>query len=100
MRSKRELATLKMCHALTIYVLLSVLYHALCSIRNHIMIGSYVSYYLYVSEYCASRADPDLLRSEYLQTLGKELHRDIDILWTGQYAIMMPFIHLLHYHLV
>ena len=34
-------------------------------------------------EYCTSRADPDLARSEYLHTIGKDLHEDIDILWTG-----------------
>ncbi|VDP11381.1 unnamed protein product [Heligmosomoides polygyrus] len=39
------------------------------------------------TEYCESRAVPSLERSEYLTTLGKELHSDIHILWTGPRVI-------------
>lgn len=39
-------------------------------------------------EYCTSRASPDLIRSKYLQTLGKKLDPAIDILWTGDNAIV------------
>ena len=34
-------------------------------------------------EYCASRADPGVLSSEYLATLGEKLHKDIRVFWTG-----------------
>lgn len=36
-----------------------------------------------VTEYCTSRTEPDLLRSSYLQTIGKHLDKNIDFLWTG-----------------
>ncbi|WKX93051.1 hypothetical protein Q1695_010799 [Nippostrongylus brasiliensis] len=39
------------------------------------------------TEYCESRAVPSLEHSEYLTTLGKDLHRDVHILWTGSRVI-------------
>lgn len=38
-------------------------------------------------EYCKTRALPTVKKSEYLNTLGKELHPDIDIMWTGDKVI-------------
>jgi len=35
------------------------------------------------TEYCTSRTEPDLLRSSYLQTIGRLLNKNIDFLWTG-----------------
>ena len=39
------------------------------------------------TEYCSSRASPSVLQSEYLQTLGRQLHAAIDILWTGPMVV-------------
>ncbi|KAI8046780.1 protein O-GlcNAcase [Drosophila gunungcola] len=39
------------------------------------------------TQYCASRAVPTVLESEYLNTLGSKLNNDIDILWTGDKVI-------------
>jgi len=36
------------------------------------------------TEYCTSRTEPDLLRSSYLQTIGKQLNKNVDFLWTGK----------------
>jgi len=38
-------------------------------------------------EYCKTRALPSVRKSEYLDTLGKELYTDIDIMWTGDKVI-------------
>ncbi|CAD5121948.1 DgyrCDS10409 [Dimorphilus gyrociliatus] len=35
------------------------------------------------TEYCSTRADPDVKSSLYLQTIGSNLNNDILILWTG-----------------
>ena len=35
------------------------------------------------TQYCSTRAVPNVLNSEYLNTLGSQLHPDIDIMWTG-----------------
>ncbi|KAH8281080.1 hypothetical protein KR054_010184 [Drosophila jambulina] len=39
------------------------------------------------TQYCASRAVPNVQESEYLNTLGSKLNNDIDILWTGDKVI-------------
>jgi protein O-GlcNAcase/histone acetyltransferase len=39
------------------------------------------------TEYCASRAVPTVIRSEYLNTLGSKLLPGIDIMWTGPKVI-------------
>ncbi|KAH8369436.1 hypothetical protein KR009_010820 [Drosophila setifemur] len=39
------------------------------------------------TQYCASRAVPTVLESEYLNTLGSKLNNEIDILWTGDKVI-------------
>ncbi|XP_060650995.1 protein O-GlcNAcase [Drosophila nasuta] len=39
------------------------------------------------TQYCASRAVPSVVDSEYLNTLGSKLNNDIDILWTGDKVI-------------
>lgn len=44
-------------------------------------------FYFCPTEYCSSRAVPNLLSSDYLNTLGAKLLKDIDILWTGQKVI-------------
>ena len=38
-------------------------------------------------EYCANRADPSLKDSEYLNTLGRGLDKDIKIFWTGSKVV-------------
>ncbi|VDL72767.1 unnamed protein product [Nippostrongylus brasiliensis] len=40
-----------------------------------------------IHQYCESRAVPSLEHSEYLTTLGKDLHSDVHILWTGSRVI-------------
>jgi len=35
------------------------------------------------TEYCARRAKPNIVSSEYLKVIGKTLHANIHILWTG-----------------
>jgi protein O-GlcNAcase/histone acetyltransferase len=39
------------------------------------------------TEYCASRAVPSVLKSEYLNTVGSKLHHGIDVMWTGPRVI-------------
>nr|CAG4638272.1 EOG090X01OH [Cyclestheria hislopi] len=39
------------------------------------------------TQYCASRAVPDVRNSEYLNTIGSKLAPDIDIMWTGPKVI-------------
>ncbi|ALC47423.1 Oga, partial [Drosophila busckii] len=39
------------------------------------------------TQYCASRAVPNVVDSEYLNTLGCKLNNEIDILWTGDKVI-------------
>ncbi|KAM8706923.1 hypothetical protein ACLKA7_011083 [Drosophila subpalustris] len=39
------------------------------------------------TQYCASRAVPSVVDSEYLNTLGSKLNNEIDILWTGDKVI-------------
>eukprot|EP00094_Tigriopus_californicus_P009303 TCALIF_08969-PA protein Name:"Similar to SFXN2 Sideroflexin-2 (Homo sapiens)" AED:0.07 eAED:0.07 QI:8/0.66/0.57/1/0.83/0.71/7/214/1069 len=38
-------------------------------------------------EYCTNRADPNVERSEYLNTLGQGLHPDIAVFWTGSKVV-------------
>ena len=38
-------------------------------------------------EYCASRADPSVRKSEYLATLGHGLEKDIGVFWTGSKVV-------------
>ena len=35
-------------------------------------------------EYCKTRAVPSVKNSNYLNTLGEELHKDVNIMWTGK----------------
>lgn len=37
------------------------------------------------TEYCATRAVPNVANSEYLITLGAKLLPGIDVMWTGKY---------------
>ncbi len=39
------------------------------------------------TQYCASRAVPDVRNSEYLNTIGSKLAPGIDILWTGDKVV-------------
>lgn len=39
------------------------------------------------TQYCSSRAIPDVANSEYLNTLGRQLDSTIGILWTGEKVI-------------
>lgn len=39
------------------------------------------------TEYCESRAVPNVLNSLYLNTIGAGLHQDIDIMWSGSRVI-------------
>ena len=39
---------------------------------------------MFATEYCASRAVPNVFLSEYLNTIGSKLLPGVDILWTGK----------------
>lgn len=39
------------------------------------------------TQYCSTRAVPNVTRSDYLSTIGNKLVQDIDILWTGSKVI-------------
>ncbi|CAG9862900.1 unnamed protein product [Phyllotreta striolata] len=39
------------------------------------------------TQYCSTRAVPNVTNSEYLNTLGSKLAQDINIMWTGQKVI-------------
>lgn len=39
------------------------------------------------TQYCSTRAVPNVTNSEYLNTLGSKLAQEIDIMWTGQKVI-------------
>ncbi|KAK9871747.1 hypothetical protein WA026_014201 [Henosepilachna vigintioctopunctata] len=39
------------------------------------------------TQYCSSRAVPNVTNSEYLNTLGSKLSQEINIMWTGQKVI-------------
>lgn len=39
------------------------------------------------TQYCATRAMPNVASSEYLNTLGSKLAQEIDIMWTGPKVI-------------
>ncbi|KAH1009906.1 hypothetical protein HUJ04_002202 [Dendroctonus ponderosae] len=39
------------------------------------------------TQYCSTRAVPNVANSEYLNTLGSKLAQDIDIMWTGNKVI-------------
>ncbi|CAB3400254.1 unnamed protein product [Caenorhabditis bovis] len=46
-----------------------------------------VQFYFCPTEYCESRAVPDLESSEYLNVVGANLHPNIHVLWTGPRVI-------------
>ncbi|CAG9761146.1 unnamed protein product [Ceutorhynchus assimilis] len=39
------------------------------------------------TQYCSTRAVPNVINSEYLNTLGSKLSQEIDIMWTGSKVI-------------
>ena len=38
-------------------------------------------------EYCSSRSVPSVKESEYLQTIGKQLDKSINVFWTGSTVV-------------
>ena len=40
------------------------------------------------TEYCGSRAVPNVANSQYLEVVGENLHKNIDILWTGRCFVL------------
>uniref|UniRef100_A0A336LRR3 protein O-GlcNAcase n=1 Tax=Culicoides sonorensis TaxID=179676 RepID=A0A336LRR3_CULSO len=62
--------------------------HAQVSITNEIFHHLKINKFLFCpTQYCSSRATPDVINSEYLSTLGSQLDPGIDILWTGTKVI-------------
>lgn len=62
--------------------------HAQVSVTNEVFHHLKIKKFLFCpTQYCSSRAVPDVKSSEYLSTLGTQLERDIDILWTGEKVI-------------
>lgn len=39
------------------------------------------------TEYCSSRADPNVKKSSYLCSLGNGLHKDVKVFWTGSKVV-------------
>ncbi|KAK0083408.1 hypothetical protein PV325_008833 [Microctonus aethiopoides] len=62
--------------------------HAQVSVTNDIFqhLGQ-PKFLLCPTQYCATRAVPNVATSEYLNTLGSKLAQEIDIMWTGPKVI-------------
>ncbi|KYM99102.1 PREDICTED: protein O-GlcNAcase [Cyphomyrmex costatus] len=62
--------------------------HAQVSVTNDIFqhLGQ-PRFLLCPTQYCATRAMPNVASSEYLNTLGSKLAQEIDIMWTGSKVI-------------
>ncbi|XP_031838297.1 O-GlcNAcase isoform X2 [Nomia melanderi] len=62
--------------------------HAQVSVTNDIFqhLGQ-PKFLLCPTQYCATRAMPNVTSSEYLNTLGNKLAQEIDIMWTGPKVI-------------
>lgn len=65
-----------------------VFYHLQVSVTNDIFqhLGQ-PRFLLCPTQYCATRAMPNVASSEYLNTLGSKLAQEIDIMWTGPKVI-------------
>ncbi|XP_030373978.1 protein O-GlcNAcase [Scaptodrosophila lebanonensis] len=62
--------------------------NAQVSVTNEIYVHLSSPKFLFCpTQYCASRAVPNVHDSEYLNTLGSKLNHNIDILWTGNKVI-------------
>lgn len=62
--------------------------HAQVSVTNEIFRHLKTNKFLFCpTQYCSSRAVPDVKNSEYLNTLGQHLESSINILWTGEKVI-------------
>nr|CAG4651614.1 EOG090X01OH [Triops cancriformis] len=63
--------------------------HAQVSVTNEIYqhLNQPKGFLFCPTQYCATRAIPDVRNSEYLNTVGSKLASDIDILWTGPKVI-------------
>lgn len=58
--------------------------HAQVSVSNEIYQHINPRVFLFCpTQYCATRAVPNVGSSEYLKTLGEKLNLCIDIMWTG-----------------
>ncbi|XP_022912633.2 protein O-GlcNAcase isoform X1 [Onthophagus taurus] len=62
--------------------------HAQVSVTNEIYqhLGQ-PKFFVCPTQYCATRAVPNVTNSEYLNTLGSKLAQEIDIMWTGSKVI-------------
>ena len=59
--------------------------HAQVSVTNEVFQFLNPDKFLFCpTQYCASRAVPNVRTSEYLKTLGEKLDNRIDIMWTGK----------------
>ena len=59
--------------------------HAQAAVTNVVFkhLGEPKTFLFCPTEYCATRATPNVATSEYLRTLGEKLHPSIDVMWTG-----------------
>lgn len=58
--------------------------HAQVSVTNEAFQHINVNCFLFCpTQYCATRAVPNVRSSEYLKTIGAKLDLRIDIMWTG-----------------
>lgn len=62
--------------------------HAQVSVTNEVLSHLNTHKFLFCpTQYCSTRAVPDVKNSDYLNTLGSQLSKEIDILWTGDKVI-------------
>ncbi|CAG0881623.1 unnamed protein product [Darwinula stevensoni] len=62
--------------------------HAQVSVTNEVHQHTGCKHFMFCpTQYCSSRAVPDVPNSEYLTTIGSKLERSIDIMWTGPKVI-------------
>lgn len=67
--------------------------HAQVSVTNEVYqhLGQ-PRFLLCPTQYCATRAVPNVTNSEYLNTLGSKLAQEIDIMWTGNSRLVIAFV--------
>lgn len=66
--------------------------HAQVSITNDVFNHLHRPKFLFCpTQYCSTRALPNVTNSDYLNTLGSQLALEIDILWTGSKVITKQF---------
>ena len=61
--------------------------HVAIANKLHVHLGRQAHFLLCPTEYCSSRAVPNVRKSEYLNTLGSGLNKEIKVFWTGSKVV-------------